>query len=248
MPGMSDEQLLDDLANMANGIVSKLNAARRPGTVTEATELLMRRIVAAGNSLSVLRRHAHQDVVFDGAMVLRGIYDAMLQALFILNDSARWDERSQLFLDSFWVDHKRQTLLLDKNPTFLARQITSSPKRAAAEPAYDLEFNRVQAKFLDRKGKLRENWYVGNLRDLATEVNLEAEYELLQKWLSGFVHSSAFALRSPPSFDGFLLSNWAWQFSFRVLGKFAEYAGVQLSEEESGLIRISTQNIFDPCW
>lgn len=50
------------------------------------------------------------------------------------------------------------------------------------------------AKLENSKGKLRDHWYEGNLRDLAKGVGFEDEYVLLQKHLSGVVRSSAYAL------------------------------------------------------
>ena len=81
---MSDDEILEAQRRIANGIVTKINAVPKPCEVTEAIELLLTRIVGAGTSLIALRKDAPHDFAFDGAMILRGIYDAMLQALFIL--------------------------------------------------------------------------------------------------------------------------------------------------------------------
>ena len=52
---MTDDQLLEFLGSTANGIVKKLNGERRESNVTTAIELLLHRIVGAGDSLRVLR-------------------------------------------------------------------------------------------------------------------------------------------------------------------------------------------------
>lgn len=242
---MNDEQILEFYANTANEIVSKLNASRRQGTVTKAVELLIGRIVGAGNSLRVLYHHAPQQSAFDGLMVLRGIYDAMVQTLFILNDPAQRDERSKLYLDFYWMEKQQYILLFDKNPTYLSGRVSNSRKRSSVEAAIKKRIREIEPKFKTTKGKPQRHWYRGDLRDLAREVHLEAEYEIIQKQLSGVVHASAYALQEEPLYSGFLLADFAWRFSFRVLGKFSEYAEIELTETQLQLVRMSADNVFD---
>jgi hypothetical protein len=242
---MDDDAILERERAIANSIVEKLNAVAKPDVVTEAVELLLRRIVDAGNSLDVLRNSAPHDFAFDGAMILRGIYDAMLQALYILNDPAKREQRAYLYLDYYWIERREAIRRIDKNPTFLAKRIKNSPKRPKAEPEIEERFNQVKCHFLKRKGQLRWTWYEGNLRTLAQEVGFETEYELLQKQLSGAVLSWPMDLKDGPIFSGFLLLDLAWRFSFRVLGKFAEFKGAILSKDEQEMVRDSFGNIYD---
>jgi hypothetical protein len=123
--------------------------------------------------------------------------------------------------------------------------MSQSPRRAAAEPAIEQEIQRALPQFYNSKKKPRDHWYEGSLRDLAQLVRLESEYEIFQKNLSGVVHSSAYGLKEGMTFDKFLLINWAFRFSYRLMGKFAEHAGVVLESDEAELVRISRGNIFD---
>ena len=241
---MNDAEILDFQARTANAIVAKLNAARRDSPVSTAIDLLLGRIVGAANSLRVLRERAPHDFGFDGAMILRGIYDAMLQALYILVDPVHRTERAQLYLDFFWVEKKKAIQLFDKSPTALGKRISESPQRASVEPAIEQEIERVRPSFENAKGKLRNHWYDGSLRDLAKAVGFEAEYELLQKHLSGVVHSSAYALKEGMPIQGFLLMAFTWRFSFRVLGQFAANTQITLDDDERGLVRLSDANVF----
>jgi hypothetical protein len=103
----------------------------------------------------------------------------------------------------------------------------------------------VRVKFENAKGNLRNHWFPEkNLREIARAVGRESEYEILQKQLSGAVHSSAFTLKNGSPYKGFLLSDLAWRFSFRVLGKFAEYVQIEL-DEELPLIRSAEDNVFE---
>ena len=177
-------------------------------------------------------------------MILRGIYDAMLQALYILSDPLQREARADDYLDFRWVERKSTIPLFDSSPTCLAQQISKSPRRAGTEPTIDTRYASVCPKFKNAKGQLRDHWYEGRLRDLAKAVNLESEYEILQKQLSGTVHSSADALQDQPAYPEYVLLSLAWTFSFRVLGKFAEYAQVTLDRYEGELVRLSESNIF----
>jgi hypothetical protein len=251
---MSMEQLLGTQRDMANEIVAKLNACQRPGAVTRAIELLLTRIVAGGNSLAVLRQSNAHPYIFDEAMIVRGIYDAMLQALYILDDVATLDERAELYLDWYWIEKKYEIERYDNNPTFLAQRMSKSPRRPTAEPCFEKKYREAFPKYATKKrDKTRQHWYSGSLRDLAKAIrpSLESEYELLQAYLSGPTHSSVYALTEPPVFDKDLLADFAWRFSYRVLGKFAHYKGITLTEDEQGMIALATENIFNlpgtPC-
>jgi hypothetical protein len=245
---MSIEQLLGMQQDMANEIVKKLTASQRPTAVTRAVELLLTRIVASGNSLAVLRQSNVHPYTFDEAMIVRGIYDAMSQALYILDDATTSDERAQLYLDWYWIEKKDEIARYDNNSTFLAQRMSKSPKRPAAEPLFEQRYRDAFPKYATKKGdKTRQHWYCGSLRELAKAVtpSLESEYELLQAYLSGPTHSSVYALCEPPVFDKELLADFAWRFSYRVLGKFARYTGIALTEDEQGMIALATENIFN---
>jgi hypothetical protein len=245
---MSIEQLLGMQQEMANEIVEKLSASQRPTAVTRAAELLLTRILVGGNSLAVLRKGNVHHYTFDEAMIVRGIYDAMLQALYILDGAATADERAQLYLDWYWIEKKDDIERYDNNSTFLAQRMSKSPKRPAAEPLFEQRYRETFPKYATKKGdKTRQHWYCGSLRELAKVVtpSLESEYELLQAYLSGPTHSSVYALSEPPVFDKELLADFAWRFSHRVLGKFARYKGIALTEDEQGMIALAAENVFN---
>jgi hypothetical protein len=180
---MSDDEILDFQTRVANSIVAKLNCARVTSPVTDAIELLLHRLVDGGNSLRLLRDKAQHRFEFDGALILRGNYDTMLQALYILQSPATRDARAQLYLDFFWVEKVNSIALFDRSPTGLGKHVAQSPRRAAVEPAIQAEFQRVQGQFTNSKGRLRAHWYEGQLDTLAKALGLEAEYTIMQRQL-----------------------------------------------------------------
>jgi hypothetical protein len=178
-------------------------------------------------------------------MILRGIYDAMLQALYIMNDINLRVDRATLYLEFYWVEKMESIRMYDENSTYLAGRLSNSPMRPDAEADIVKRYRAVGQKFKTVKGKLRRHWYAGDLRDLAKDVHLESEYEILQKHLSAVVHASSFALQEIPQYSGYMLLAFAWQLSFRVLSQYSCYVGIELSEIQRELIRISTHNAFD---
>jgi hypothetical protein len=246
---MTDDEFLGFQRSTANSIVAKLTNVRRDTAVTKALELLMKRIVSGGNTLSCLReassRYPEYDCALDGAAILRAIYDAMLQALYILHDPTACEERAQLYLDFYWIERWEAIALFDKSPTAVGTKVKDSPKRLQAEPAIKERFEQVKPAFMTNKRQLHKVWYRGNLRAIAKAVDLETEYELLQRQLSGAVHSSPLFLKDGSFYNAFLLVDLSWRFSFRVLGKFAQHEEVGLGHIEKEMIEGASRNIFD---
>ena len=242
---ISDHQILECQREIANGIVTKLNGVKRPGPVARAIEMITRRVVASGNSLAALRNGSPHDFSFDAASILRTTYDVMLQGLYIIVDPSKREKRSQLYLDFMDVERMRRIELIHDSPTRLANRLRESSKAATGEPAIKKRFEEVKGKFTGGNGGVRRDWYPGTLRDLARASGLEAEYEVIQKWLSGVVHSSPLTLKEGPLVDGLLVLNWHWRFAFRILGAYAKYKEIDLHQTEKDLIALARKNVLD---
>lgn len=242
---VSDGQILEIQRSFANQIVTKLNEVSKPGCIATVLDNISGRIVGSGNSLAILCQCSPHDWAFDGASILRNIYDVMLQGLYIMADPSKQEARAQLYLDFIKVERKKRIDLIDASGTDTAKHVRASPKRPKAEPEIHKQFNAVEHKFRTKKGGLRDYWYSGSLRDLAKASGFEPEYELMQRFLSGVVHSSPLTLKEGPIVSGFLLMDWHWRFAFRILGAYADYKKVVLDKAESGLIDSARANVFD---
>jgi hypothetical protein len=236
-----EEEYWENTSRVANEITKKINTAQHDHAkvVVGGVMQLMNRIVSSGSSLWILYKNAPHNFDFDGAAILRALYEAHLYALYILNDPKKMQYRAELYRDYYWVEKHQLIRLIDKNQTETARQLAQSPQRGVEEPKIDSEFKRVEHKY---PGK---NWYPGTLRDVAKDVGYEPEYELLQKHLSGAVHSSPLRMIHDPVFKGFNLVFCAIEFSFRVMGRIAKLLNVTLSTEQAFRIESSCPNIFD---
>ena len=241
----SDDQILEFQRTVANAMVTKLNTVMKDDSVTISVEMIASRIVASGNSLAVLRNNAVHDYAFDAASILRNIYDVMLQGLYILADPAEREKRAKLYLDFMNVERVRRIELMDKSDTDIAKRFSGSPRRAGAEPAIRKSFDAVKQKYMNKNGNIRHIWYPGNLRNLAKASGLEPEYEIMQKFLSGVVHSSPLTLEEGPIVRDLSPVDLHWQFAFRILGAYADYKGIALNQTESDLIHSARKNVFD---
>jgi uncharacterized protein DUF5677 len=136
--------------------------------------------------------------------------------------------------------------LIERNDTDMARALLKSQKRVAGEAEREENFQRLKPKYLTKDGKrLRRDWYEGNLFDLAKVVGLGPEGELLQRQLSGAVHSTPTTLLAGGSFqDPEHLLLVGWKIMFRVLGRIAHHHCVGLGQEEDDLVRDSMRCIF----
>lgn len=220
---------------------------RTESPTTRALEPFKNRITCALESLTALDRFARHDSRPDAMTLLRAMYDAHLQALYILEDPTKADERAQLFLDFRWIEQRQMQKLFERNPTRLAQALRESPHRLARADEREANFQRLRTRYLTRDGKKeRGDWYAGNLRDLARAVGLESEYEILQKDLSGAVHSTPTALLAGASFSGTdQLLLLGWKLMFRVLGRMATHHGAPLSTEHVELVQDAMGNIYD---
>lgn len=243
---MTDSQIADFLAEKGNGILKRVNESKGTGVVVKAANLLMGRLVQSGNTLRELNDHAtNHDWTWDGASIVRTSYDAMLQALYIFHDKSKCEELATRFLDFSIIERVKLPQLFDKDLTALSRHMSASPRRATYEPEIQAELDRVCKKYgIDPSKRLPNDWHGLDLRQLAKATGYESEYEILQKQLSGIVHSSVFGLDLACLKPTHLIQ-WQWDFACRLLDKVAEYAGVSLDATETRLLNLSKQNVFD---
>lgn len=244
----TDAEILQFWANAGNEIVARINSATKRDDVVEAIEALMSRIVQSGNSLQCLYDHSKHDWVWDGAAILRVVYDAMIQGLFILDSDS--DYRARRFLDFDAIEHQRGVQVIDAGETDMARRLAASPKRAAIEPALKAEFDRVCTLYaIDPLKKLPREWYKKSepLSLQAEIIGYKSEYSFLYPQLCGATHSSYFAVRKQRRFpfQPHLLVHYGQLFAYRLLAKLAEYVGVTFTAVEAGMVEIARRNVCD---
>jgi hypothetical protein len=210
-------------AAVANNLMGVLRQHGRRGEVTHTVGHLLNRITRSIESLTQLFRRAANEAELDGASILRTVYDAHLQVLYILTDP---DAHAKLYADFFNVEWHKFRQMIDRRPEGLFKLVANSPNRAKTEPANDANFRRVEAAYRRGDGSYRQNWYRGTPRDMARRVGYEGEFLVLSRLLNPIVHSSAFGLYSPTQMNGDGMVSLSWDLLFRCMGKTLEYEGI----------------------
>jgi hypothetical protein len=247
LPG-TEPEILAEWAKAGNEVVDRINAATKRDDIIQAIHDLMGRIVQSGNSLKCLYDHSEHEWVWDGAAILRVVYDTMIQGLFILESNSQ--ERARRFLDFAAIEHRRAVQVIDAGETDMARQLAASPKRAAVEAAHNAEFDRVCKLYAIKPAKKLPREWFANLETLASQAEIVGygpEYKFVYPQLCGATHSSSFVIRRdrPFPYSPFHLVHFGNLFAYRLLAKLAEYAGVALTEDEELMVVIARQNVCD---
>jgi len=229
-----DQQFWQAMSGLAAKITNALKKHGKKDIVAQAITLLQNRILQSTTTLWLLCCQARHPWDADGAVILRAIYDASLQSLYILNKPELREQRARQYLDFAWIEKDRVRKWADRYSNPLAKKVRKSPMRTVGEPVLDKNLKRIRSQYSRSAGKeWRQTWYKGSLRNLAVELGLEEEYDLLQKQLSGAVHSSPYTLVNGPAIKGTDHITWAWQIAFRAIARVVRWN--ELGREDVGL-------------
>lgn len=241
----NDDEAIEFWHEAGNEILRRINESGQTGDVVQATNALMGRIVHSGNTLASLYYHAQHDWSWDGAALVRIIYDTMIQALYIMHDAGECEVLAQRFLDYAAVEHQKGVRIVDRRETDMSKRLADSSKRAAVENLWSKEYSRVCSKYGYNPAKPPQHWYSGALKELAETAGYKTEFEFLHPQLSGAVHSSYFAIRNNMPYSRYHFVHIGQLMAFRVVAKLAEYAGVAFDEVESFMVKVARANFLN---
>jgi len=218
------EWLTKHSQDATNALLDTIRGEPRAGPTWRALRLLVDRMMRSAENIHRLFDISPRDAAMDGASILRTLYDAHLQALYILKEPVG---RGKLYVDFLWVELQEMVRIIEENTTHFGQMVRGNMQAAQVEQAAKAEFDAVKANYLKTKGGsgLRNHWCVGNLSDLAKALGYEGEYYILSRVLNGPVHSSPYGLQAEPRLTGKSIMLLAWHFLHRVMGRIAEYAG-----------------------
>ncbi len=192
--------------------IAELHQRKDADCVTQSLLCFLVRLANTWNSLHLLRQGtpAEFQSVFmvDAGVLLRCMFDAYLQADYIVREPAKRMERATMYLEFQHVErHKvEEKVFRHNNP--LTDMLSRSPRRAEGQIRTKAEFDRVKGRFLRsqrgcggrRQGvaDTREHWYESNLGKLAEDAGKKAEYDTFVYSFSGCVHSSSYVVLGGP--------------------------------------------------
>jgi len=196
--------------------------------VARALLFFLVRVSNTWRSIRTLDEHMSDEEgpMVDGGTLLRAMFDAYLQAEYIVSDEKLAVERANDYLDFEHVEkHKRARCVTSYDNPF-AEALKTSPHRPTGEERLQQEYNRVKARYfvekrqpdgtIQRGPRVRSNWYSGTLADIARSLGKSDEYDILLATFHGCVHSSAWAVRKGPMVSREHILDWASTIAARV--------------------------------
>lgn len=167
---------------------------------------LFTRLANTWRTIDTLWRHLAPDCpetfMVDAGTLVRAMFEAYVQAAFIVHDSEKRQERAEDYLEFEHVERPKVLDRLLKHDTDISRYLKASPLRCKGDARIKAEYERVKPRYWDdRRRRTRNKWYKGTLRDLAKCAGIESEYDLLVSPFHPYVHSSAYGMRYGPPFE-----------------------------------------------
>lgn len=202
-PGPEDAHLVQLTESALTETIRLAHGKSKEDEVAQAVLYFLVRVANSWRSTCTLwrvlvSRHPETFMVDVGTLV-RAVYEAYLQSAYILHEQSRQHERARLYLE---YEHVEKRVVLDKlfrHGTVISEALRGSPLRPDGEARMEAEYNRVKDRYLNQRRRgVRDKWYEGTLRNLAEAVGEEAEYDFFVSAFHGYVHSSAFAIRTGP--------------------------------------------------
>jgi len=216
--------------------------------VARAQLYFLLRVCNTWQSIRTLSKHSPDDKVFmvDAGMMLRAMFDAYLQADYVLSDPSRADQRANDYLDYEHVERHNLMERVMKHNNPLVKRLMASPARPDGEKRAKAAYDRVKGRYFTGKSRTgrpvkqehrtRNKWYAGDLSGIARALGREAEYDIILATFHGCVHSSAFAVRLRPPISAVHVSHWASTIAARVAQLSVQHNKIELDDFHSTLL------------
>jgi hypothetical protein len=238
LKGRADEAVLEILRD----VIKQAYEQSKEDEVSRALLYLLVRVSNTWRSIRTLDQHTtdEEGPMLDAGALLRAMFDAYLQAEYIVSDPSMARSRANDYLDFEHVErYKRAHKVISYDNPF-ANQLKSSPRRPEGEQRLQMEYDRVKHRFLVEKRKsdgtikqgpgTRTNWYLGSLADIARSLGKIDEYDILLATFHGCVHSSALAVRKGPTVSREHILDWASTIAARVAQLSVRHNDLKISD------------------
>ena len=247
-PKSLEEAANDAVLELLRHVIQQSQPHSENDAVARALLFFLVRASNTWRSMRTLDKYMPDDYgpMVDAGALLRVMFDAYLQAEYIVIDKAKAAERAQDYFDFEHVERYRQAqrVLSCDNP--FADALKNSSARPAGEKRLQEAFDRVCAKYAipeSRKGgskgskvRTRPNWYPGTLADIARLTGRSDEYAILLSSFHGCVHSTASAVEKGPVVERKHILHWATTIVARIAWLSVEHNHASLNELDSSLL------------
>jgi hypothetical protein len=222
-------------------VIQRANERSQTDKVSRALLYLLVRVSNTWRSIETLWHNMPDGdgFIVDTGVLLRAMFDAYLQAQYIVHDPCDQGKRARDYLDFEIVERYKIAKKLIAHDSPLSNRLKGSPKLATSEKELVAEYERVKGRYPDgkRKTKTRNTWYPGNLAALAHSIGKEVEYDFFVATLHGCVHSSAHAVQKGPPISPQNALHWASKFAACVARVNVQYNRFVLSDFQQELLQ-----------
>lgn len=216
--------------------------------VSRTLLLFLVRVANTWRSIRTLRANTDDQAGFmvDAGVLLRAMFDAYLQAEYVVQDAAHQQDRATAYLDFEHIERYKTARRATSHDHPLSERLKSSPNRPEGEKRLLAEYERVKGRYLVEERKrdgavkrgpaTRNKWYPGDLAAIARDLGKEAEYDFFVATFHGCVHSSAFAVHRGPPLSGRYVLHLASTIAARVARLNVSHNHLDLGDSHERLL------------
>ena len=250
------EVVNDHVLELLRNVIREAEPYSRTDVVARALLFFLGRVSNTWRSMRVLDKHFpdEEGPMVDAGALLRIVFDAYLQAAYVVHDKTKAVVRAHDYFDFACVERYKQSqkVLSCDNP--FANALKSSPERPTGEQRLQQEYDRVRGKYAvsesrkkgSQKGtvRVRTNWYPGTLADIAQSMGRLEEYSLILSSFHGCVHSSALSVEKGPLVSREYILDWASTVAARVASLSVEHNRIRLDDFYARLLAALNKPYF----
>jgi hypothetical protein len=171
-----------------------------------------------------------EGIALDGGALLRCMYDAFLQFMFMTQQESELEFRSRLYIEFEHIERYRSIERLRDSSGVVAKKLFNSPNRPEGEARAKAAYNAVRANYPNKL-----NWYgkFGSLRKLAVIAGYTEEFDIIMDSLHGCAHAGPMASVFGPNLAVKHFHSFSDELLARMLWRAKEVARVDLPTELS---------------
>lgn len=223
-------------------IASRISDELREGSdcsykVKQVREHFLQGQFSTVNALRILDHESEGDWSSVGCCLLRHQIDGFLQALYIFESAATLEERVSQYLGYGAIEHYNYLETIQKSQFEWAGQMRRDQEK------FNVQAERVKKAYhaalpayKTKKGGAHQNWYCGNLRDLAIRIDMEELYEKVNAQLNKAMHITPMDMKVGPVIRSKFTVLWGWAFLFRLLTQLASVFHIEIVPSDQELI------------
>ncbi len=259
---MCDSEQLKDEVNdqvlmLLRHVIGESHTRTETDEIARALLYFLLREANTWRSIRTLHEHVpdEEGPMVDAGSLLRVMFDAYLQAEYVVGNEREASERAKDYLEFEHVEKYKRVQAVTEFDNSFTRKLKASPHRPSGEKRLQEEYDRVKSRYFTEKrlknGKvkrgpgLRPHWYRGSLANVAKSLGKSDEYRILLSTFHGCVHSNPFAIRFGPPISRDVVLHWASRIALRVARLSVAHNDIQLSKLHAKMLDSSCKPYFN---